>query len=183
MLALQLSASCPERQCSRAHPGEVTPGAFLTIDRIQNESGRARGLEAVIAVEARGGHVRDGLALAGKQTSALVRSRILLGVAQGILNSKGIKSLAAALTAGCSCGAAYATTSSERPAASSHLSSHRRRGRGHHHPDLALDLRGRLSPDARPSSPRPSPSPREREPFRSPRPGGEGQGKRAHSTS
>src|SRR6266511_2807294 len=29
----------------------------------------------------------------------------------------------AALTAGCSCGAAYATTSSERPAASSHLSS------------------------------------------------------------
>src|SRR6266481_9929198 len=32
-------------------------------------------------------------------------------------------SLLAALTAGCSCGAAYATTSSERPAASSHLSS------------------------------------------------------------
>jgi ABC-type uncharacterized transport system substrate-binding protein len=32
-------------------------------------------------------------------------------------------SLSAALTAGCSCGAVYATTSSERPAASSHLSS------------------------------------------------------------
>jgi len=32
-------------------------------------------------------------------------------------------SLLAALTAGCSCGAVYATTSSERPAASSHLSS------------------------------------------------------------
>jgi hypothetical protein len=29
--------------------------------------------------------------LGGKQTSALVRSRILLGVAKGILNSKGIK--------------------------------------------------------------------------------------------
>src|SRR6266852_4118336 len=32
-------------------------------------------------------------------------------------------SLSAALTAGCSCGATYATTSSERPAASSHLRS------------------------------------------------------------
>src|SRR5574342_399980 len=34
-------------------------------------------------------------------------------------------SLHASLTAGCSCGAAYATTSSGWPAASSHLSSHR----------------------------------------------------------
>src|SRR3990167_7591587 len=35
-------------------------------------------------------------------------------------------SLSAAVTAGCSCGAVYATTSSERPAASSHLRSARR---------------------------------------------------------
>src|SRR6266540_4817134 len=52
-------------------------------------------------------------------------------------------SLLAALTAGCSCGAAYATTSSERPAASSHLSS---AGRGHWNESVygsAPDIAGR----------------------------------------
>jgi hypothetical protein len=70
-----------ERGDDEADPGEELSRASKNLGELRDN--RARGLEAVIAVEARGRHVRDGLALAGKQTSALVRSRILLGVAKG----------------------------------------------------------------------------------------------------
>jgi len=68
----------------QARHGDVT-GALATLAGITDESRQADAARQIAAAQAQGGQAVEAVAWASRETSSLVKSHALLGVAEGIL--------------------------------------------------------------------------------------------------
>jgi rhomboid family GlyGly-CTERM serine protease len=82
---LVLSALAPVQ----ARQGDV-PGALATLARIADDSWRGSAANEVAAAQARAGQAAEALHWASRETSPLVKSQALLGVAEGILAARDV---------------------------------------------------------------------------------------------